>query len=217
MDKNCQPSPPARTRRASHKHSAKQTSKLEQKIDSLVTLITNAGPASSACINATTSPTPQKDLAPPNQGVSPDATAMSSVDYPDSTHVGHMDDRRDLPRSAVTPVVTPPSELQLDRPYPTLSPTLEPTPQDAESYLQNFRDHFLKHLPFLVIPASVTAYQLRQERPILWLCIMTAASTDCTQQIGLSREVRGLLGHEAYVAGTRNMDFLLAVLVYVTW
>lgn len=63
----------------------------------------------------------------------------------------------------------------------------------------------------------MTAYQLRQESPILWLCIMTVASTRSIQQEALSKEMRGVFGREAYVEGTRNMDLLLAVLVYATW
>ena len=63
----------------------------------------------------------------------------------------------------------------------------------------------------------MTARRLRQERPILWACIMTVASSNSRQQIVLSREVRGLLGREAYVEGTRNMDLLLAAFVYTVW
>jgi len=100
---------------------------------------------------------------------------------------------------------------------PLLHPALEPSPEDAESYLNKFRTNFVKHLPFIVISPSVTAHQLRQERPILWVCIMTVASSNSTQQIVLSKEVRGILGREAYVEGTRNMDLLLAVLVYAAW
>lgn len=61
------------------------------------------------------------------------------------------------------------------------------------------------------------AYQLCQESPILWLSIMTVASTRSLQQGALSKEVRGVFGREAYVEGTRNMDLLLAILVYATW
>jgi hypothetical protein len=63
----------------------------------------------------------------------------------------------------------------------------------------------------------MTAQQLRQESPLLWLSIMTVASTRSTQKVMLSKEVSGVFGREAYVEGTRNMDFLLAVLVYTTW
>lgn len=63
----------------------------------------------------------------------------------------------------------------------------------------------------------MTARQFRQQRPILWVCIMAVASNNSTQQILLSKEIRGIFGREAYVEGTRNMDFLLAILVYAAW
>jgi hypothetical protein len=46
---------------------------------------------------------------------------------------------------------------------------------------------------------------------------MTVASSNSTQQISLSKEVRGILAREAFVEGTRNMDLLFAILVYATW
>ncbi|RAK95160.1 Zn(II)2Cys6 transcription factor [Aspergillus ibericus CBS 121593] len=99
----------------------------------------------------------------------------------------------------------------------TVAQTFEPNDSDAASYLNRFRSDFIGHLPFLVIPASLTATQLRQESPLLWLAIMTVASTRTMQQRGLSKQIRERFGREAYVEGTRNIDFLLAVLVYTTW
>jgi hypothetical protein len=98
-----------------------------------------------------------------------------------------------------------------------LHQALEPSPEDAESHLNRFRNDFAKHLPFLIIPPSVTAYQLRQDSPILWISIMTVASSNSTQQISLSKAVREILAREAFVEGTRNMDLLFAILVYATW
>jgi hypothetical protein len=46
---------------------------------------------------------------------------------------------------------------------------------------------------------------------------MATASNSSTEQILLSKEIRAIFGREAYVEGTRNMDFLLAVLVYAAW
>lgn len=93
----------------------------------------------------------------------------------------------------------------------------EPNDNDAEVYLARFRADFIGHLPFIDIPDSQTSHQLHQESPLLWLAVMTVASTRTTQQKAMSRQMREIFGREAFVEGTRSIDFLLAVLVYATW
>ncbi|KAL4905586.1 hypothetical protein BDW74DRAFT_185117 [Aspergillus multicolor] len=93
----------------------------------------------------------------------------------------------------------------------------EPEPAEAERCLNWFRTHMLGSLPFLVLSSSITAEQLRQERPLLWLSIMTVACTRPAQQQALSKETREIFGREAYIEGRRSLDFLWAVLVFVSW
>lgn len=57
----------------------------------------------------------------------------------------------------------------------------EPSPAEAEECLANFRTHKLKYLPFLSIPSSTSAQQLRQDRPFLWLCIMALGTRSTSQ------------------------------------
>ena len=97
------------------------------------------------------------------------------------------------------------------------NPALEPSPEDAEACLNRFRTDFIRHLPFLVIPPTITAWELRQSSPFLWLSVMTVASIRSAQQIALSKEVREVFGREAYIEGTRNLDLLLAVMTFATW
>lgn len=119
--------------------------------------------------------------------------------------------------SALTPAASSSSGSAAITLPPLVHPALEPSPEDAESYLKRFRIDFVKHLPFIIMSPSVTAHQLRQESPFLWLSEMTVASSRSTQQIALSKEVRGIFGREAYLEAIRNIDLLLAVLVYATW
>jgi hypothetical protein len=46
---------------------------------------------------------------------------------------------------------------------------------------------------------------------------MTAASSNSTQQTLLSKEARAIIGREALIEGTRNMDLLFGILVYAAW
>jgi hypothetical protein len=75
----------------------------------------------------------------------------------------------------------------------------------------------LPYLPFIVLPASTTAQDLRQERPFLWLCIMAVSSKSSLQQMALGKEIRLTLGREVVLDGNRSLDLLLGVIVYVTW
>jgi hypothetical protein len=96
-------------------------------------------------------------------------------------------------------------------------PTLESSHEEAELYLKLFRAKFVKHLPFIVLADDMSAKQLRQERPILWIAITTVASTQSTQQIRLANATKEILSREVFIEGTRNMDLLLAILVYTLW
>ena len=216
MNKDCQPSPPMRKRRTVSRRSSNKTSKLEEKVDGLVTLLKSATQGTPGIFNSISIDSPPEDISSSHKSTS-GSSATDSVIYGDYTYSRTLPDGEGLPESEFTPAASTYSGSSSGSLPPILGSTIEPCPEDAESYLGIFREHFIKHLPFIVISSSMTAYQLRQERPFLWTCIMAAASTNSTQQIRLSREVRGLLVREAYVEGTRNMDLLMAVLVYAVW
>ena len=216
MKKNCQPSPPMRKRRTGLRHPTNRAEQLEEKLDGLVTLLRSATSGTAGILNAMLVDSATEDLVPPSHGQSSGSSAAGSIGYRGHSFNRTLHTGRGLPDSASTPA-TYHSESELTNLRPLLHLALEPSPEDAESNLNRFRTNFLKHLPFIVMSPSVTAHQLRQESPFLWLCAMTVASTHSTQQIVLSKEVREIFGREAYVEGTRNMDLLLAVLGYATW
>jgi hypothetical protein len=219
MNKDCQSSPPVRKRRTVKRpaeRSANRTSKLEEKLDILVTLLESATQGTPGIIYAASLGSTPEESVPSSHENASRSTATCGVGYRNYTYSGPLANGSVLPKPASTPAITTSST-----PIPTnlrnIFRPAEPSLEEAESYLNKFRTEFVKHLPFIVISPTMTAHQLHQERPILWVCIMAAASSNSTQQIALSKEVRELLGREAYVKGTRNIDFLLAVLVYAAW
>ncbi|KAK9489677.1 hypothetical protein V1508DRAFT_406919 [Lipomyces doorenjongii] len=216
MKKDCQPSPPVRKRRRVKRHSANKVEKLEEKLDGLVTLLMSATQGAPGIFHATSVNSALDDLVPSSHGNTSGSAAAGSIGYRDYTFNRPLPTGRGLPNSAFTPAASSSSGSASINLKPLLHPALEPSPEDVESYLNKFRTDFVKHLPFIVISLSVAAHQLRQESPILWLCIMAVASSRSTEQIVLSKEVREIFGREAYVEGTRNMDLLLAVLLYTT-
>jgi hypothetical protein len=222
MKKVCQPSPPVRRQRTMKRTPAQESSKLEEKLDVVVTLLRSAAqgvpPAGTLNITPTTSV--------------PEGSVPTSTENPQSSTATNGDSMGDFPlrrpepngislpgsnltpASSASPNPVPLSSLNL---LPALHPSLEPSPEDAESCLNRFRIDFVKHLPFLVIPPSITALQLRQSNPLLWLAIMTVATLDSPRQTSMSKEVRMILVREVFVEGTRNIDLLLAILVYTCW
>jgi len=207
-----------RKRRTMRKSPEKETSKLERKLDGLVTLLTSATQSVPAIANATATSTLIDASGPLNYDINYGSTPVSSA-----SHQNHAQERRvssieRFPEPQFTSATSSSSESTLvNLQHSTLTPALQPSPEEAELYLNRFRTQHVQHLPFMVLAASVTSHRLRQDRPILWACIMAVACTNSTQQAALSREVRATLGREAFAEGNKSMDLLLGILVYLIW
>lgn len=102
-------------------------------------------------------------------------------------------------------------------PESTLISGFEPSSEEAEEYLKTFRPHMAMYFPFIIVPETKTAHDLRRERPFLWLCIMSVASKSTMQQKALRKEIKITMGREILVEGKNNMDLLLGMLVFVAW
>jgi hypothetical protein len=217
MNKDCTPSPPMRKRRVMKRPSVMETSKLEEKLDGIVTLLKSATQGAPVVVNPSTINIPL-EFGPSSRDGIGDTTAAIDLSHYEHTQARQIRSVHD-PGHFLNPIASSsPSEPTLvNFQPPLLDLSLQPSPEDAELYLNRFRTDFAKHLPFIVISPSATSHQLRQERPILWVCIMAVASSNSTQQIALSKEARTIFGREALVERTKNMDLLLGILVYAIW
>ncbi|KAH6658497.1 hypothetical protein BKA67DRAFT_214989 [Truncatella angustata] len=207
MSKTCQPSPPVRKRCKSEKALRPETSRLEEKLDGLGTLSKSTKRGATGSFNPVVPGSLPLEFGL-GRGASLSSTAATSIGHGQCEYNRVPRVRHETNCTSATPCASA---------RPALSVDSEPDLEDAETYLDRFRNHFVEYLPFIIIPASVTARELRQERPILWISIMAVASSNSTQQRALSNEARAVLAREAFVEGTRNMDLFLAVLVYTTW
>jgi len=198
--------------------SVMETSKLEQKLDGIVTLLKSATQGAPVVVNSSTINIPL-EFGPSSRNGVDDTAAAIDLSHHEHTYARQIPSVHD-PGNFLTPIASSSSSsgsTLVNFQPPLLRLSLQPSPEDAELYLNKFRTDFAKHLPFIVISPSVTSYQLRQERPILWVCIMAVASSNSTQQIALSKEVRAIFGREALVERTKNIDLLLGILVYAIW
>ncbi|KAL4936704.1 hypothetical protein BDV06DRAFT_233222 [Aspergillus oleicola] len=102
-------------------------------------------------------------------------------------------------------------------PFPFIPSAVKVDPAEAEIALDRFRNVCLPNLPFLTLSPSLRAQELRRENPLLWLSIMSVSLSRPSLQSALSEEARAIFAREGYIVGSRSMDVLWAVLVYVTW
>jgi hypothetical protein len=216
MNKFCQPSPPVRKRQTSKRPPPHVTSKLEEKLDGLVTLLKSATQGTSGMINVVPTDSPPDATVQSSGESAPSSTPTSGPEYQDLAY-HKANSRRAVADFISTPPISCSSESASATLRPLINPSLEPSTEISELYLNIFRTDFALHMPFVVIPLSTTAHQLRQQSPILWRCIMTVATKNAAQQVELSKEMRHIFGREAYVQGTRNLDLLFAILVYAAW
>ncbi|KAF3482624.1 uncharacterized protein GIQ15_05383 [Arthroderma uncinatum] len=92
------------------------------------------------------------------------------------------------------------------------------TMEDAESFLSTFKVRMTEHFPFVVVPPQTMAEQLRRERPVLFLSIISAAShSNMPLQRKLGKEVRAAIASRMLVNGEVSFDLLQGLLVYLAW
>ena len=213
-----------RRRRVVNKPSVTKNQKLEEKLDGLFKLL-----QSSASI------TPTADLT---ASASTGSTSVQPSPESLESHVANPKDAGDFSaqqlnssRPSVDGVRLNSPTIAPDAAYvtsgtrstiyqcPNFSPTsgLEPSPDEAEEFLGSFRPHMATYFPFIIIPESTTAQELRRYRPFLWLCVMSVASKSTAQQKALAKEIKITMGRELFVEGKNNIDLLLGMMVFVAW
>ena len=91
------------------------------------------------------------------------------------------------------------------------------SPAVADECLNTFTTYMSKCFPFIYLSPGVTAQQLRQERPFLWLCIMAVSSKSASQQQMLGDQIRHRLAQELLLKSTKSVDILQGLLTFVGW
>ncbi|GKT52447.1 uncharacterized protein ColSpa_12628 [Colletotrichum spaethianum] len=207
LSKACQPSNPIRKR--SKKPPSSRTAQLEEKLDGLVTLLRQSGrPNLPADLGADFNiPGPIPSSATAARESFSEMGGMRGGFGPAS---GGEDSERARGNSLPTPT-------QTDSPEGTRFGDELPSPDEAEALFEAFRGQNLKYFPFLSFKATMTAQELRAERPFLWLCIMTVAAKVTSQQLALGQRVRQVVSQKLLIENERSIDYLLGLLVILGW
>ncbi|RKU43004.1 hypothetical protein DL546_002685 [Coniochaeta pulveracea] len=191
LKKECTPSRSVRTRNI-RRPAASKTDKLEQKLDTLVSLIRNQTQAHSS---------PENELSPLN--------LFARLAAP-SSHESQTSCASEVNEPQEAPSLTPISTL-------ICIPEVPATEQDAEYQLRLFRESFLACFPCVYISNNLSAAQLRGERPFLWFTIMlvTCQSTNAQFRIGVTW--RSIISQKMVVENEKTMDLLQGLLVFLGW
>lgn len=201
LKKGCVPAPAKRRQKP-----RVTTERLEQRLDGLVSLLKTISPNNPAVENALNSFSIRTSGTPrprPNS-----ATVHSSAQIPNEIP--------SIDQSVAHFPPTPASSATQSCPY-SLPEGAEPTVEEAERYFQSFCNRNLPHFSFIQFRDGMTALQLRQERPFLWLCIITISSTFIHRQITLGKVIREIAARELVVEGKRNLDLLFGLVCFVGW
>ena len=89
---------------------------------------------------------------------------------------------------------------------------------DARALVDSFRHDFAPHFPFVALAPHETADRLRQDSPLLFLCVVTtAAYADPALQKALAAEVGVRVTARLMLGVERSLDLLRGMLVQAAW
>ncbi|KAJ5976216.1 hypothetical protein N7481_009923 [Penicillium waksmanii] len=92
-----------------------------------------------------------------------------------------------------------------------------PSEKEGELLLEHFATKMVHLFPFVVIPTSVTAEQLRQEKPFLFLNLAMVACQSASRQRELSKTVKEYVAEHIVLRSERSLDLLQGLLVFLAW
>ncbi|KAI2473589.1 hypothetical protein F4781DRAFT_138519 [Annulohypoxylon bovei var. microspora] len=229
--RNCVVTQPTRKRQ---KKTDSRVAELEKKIDALTASLhaSRGGPGNSSHPPPTEDPTYGYDHAstardwgaPPSRDhqpqSAPEPEKRSSFATP-NTMAGQK--RKFTDSGEGSPIVT--SEAPAP-PKSSSSPEQEPdvidrgiiTMSEAAAYFARFTEDMVPHLPAVVFPEGTTAIEVRKAKPILFLSIMAAASSESPKlQRQLVREIMLIFADHIIVSGRKSLELIQSLLISVIW
>ena len=192
----------------------RRVAQLEQKVDSLVTLLTSTQkelangntftPGGDDRVTRSMSPTQQIHSAVLDEiALRPKGSALSGS----SGHSVGSQSRTHGEKLAVheQDSINYPEELYCSY-------------EEAESLLVRFQTQLTRNLPFFVIPQNTTVEALFRQRPFLLKTIIMAVSYDnLSRRSKLRSAVTETLCQQLLFQGARSLDLLQGILILVAW
>ncbi|KAJ5730709.1 uncharacterized protein N7483_005217 [Penicillium malachiteum] len=88
---------------------------------------------------------------------------------------------------------------------------------EGDALLEIFRTRMVPLFPFIVVPAHITAAQLRREKPFLYLNITMIACQDGNRQRAMVKIVKQYISEHIVAYGEHSLDILQGLLAHVAW
>jgi hypothetical protein len=210
--------------------SKNRVSKLEEKLEDLVTLLKSSHENGSA-IPGPISISRSVSTTQPSVETSPHAMEMSSTEPldPQIQDVSNQDENWDNRLLRGGPPATRfgfPEAFTKEwkkLPFPLLNTTiykleaLDLGSEDPDELLTIFRKEMQPGFPFIAISDSITAFDVRRDRPSLFTAIMAVVSRNSRRQRAFGKNFMKQIADRVVVGGERNMDLLLGILTYGAW
>ncbi|KAJ5082899.1 hypothetical protein N7532_011942 [Penicillium argentinense] len=92
-----------------------------------------------------------------------------------------------------------------------------PSDREGQFLLKIFTTSMVPLFPFVVIPPHMTADQLRQEKPFLFLAISMVACQSASRQREISKMVKDYIAEKIVIRNERSLDLLQGLLVHLAW
>ncbi|OTA88096.1 hypothetical protein M434DRAFT_80645 [Hypoxylon sp. CO27-5] len=216
LGKTCEPALPARKRKARTPPPPRTqplpppvSSRLEEKLDDLVTLLRSQAAEKQAQRQAQSQrQTPQlmNEGTPRSHGDS--TSSMPGRENPDlvldtAASIVHIL-RPETPPMSPSPILEDVSVHQV-------------SDRIAEEQLDTFRRVFLPTFPFVYIPATTSAAELRRQKPFLWLVIMALTTKMVAQQFAMADTIWHIISRRIVSQHLANLDLLLGVIGFASW
>ncbi|KAI1143274.1 hypothetical protein F5Y05DRAFT_368083 [Hypoxylon sp. FL0543] len=229
--RNCVVTQPTRKRQ---KKTDSRVAELEKKIDALTASLQ----ASRGAPTGSTHPPPSDDQAygynaastasewgppPPRDHKpqpGPEAEQRSSFSQP-TIVAGQKRKFTESPEGASLGANTSPTQVKAN-----IAPEQQPdvidrgiiTMSEAAAFFTRYTEDMVPHLPAVVFPEGTTAKEIRKTKPILFLAIMAAASSEIPKlQRQLVREIMQIFADHIIISGRKSLELVQALLVSVIW
>lgn len=186
-----------------------RTADLEEKIENLTALLQSQA-AEKAHSHASqppagiTTPAPSGDFRYNREGNDSSIETDASPELAGPSHL----DLLGLGESASN------QRSQLD----ILTSAFELQPHQAEDCLAYFHSRMLVSFPFVYLRPDMTARQLRERYPFLWVNVMAVTIKHVTGQgMSMTENIKRFIAQKVVVDNEANLDFLLGLLVFICW
>ena len=149
----------------------------------------------------------------------PSSTMIASTSYGDSTSSTPVRDP-DLVINTNTRVV---HYLRPSSPCIAPSPIIDDvagciiSAETAEESLDMFRRDFIPMFPFTHFSASMTAANLRFQKPFLWLNIMALTAQQVSQQFTMEEIIWHIISQRVVAQQLADLDLLLGIVCFASW